>query len=131
MKAKMTLSTWSLRTIIGIVLLFSLGSCKTLNSLDKPFAVSVPREVKPGDQVRLTLTNGVVIQSIAVKEVWPDSIRVGEDTRAIRMTDIVKIQKRKVDPVATTMAGLFGLLGVVLVFAVILANGPGIPGWGI
>lgn len=49
-----------------------------------------------------------------VKHVWADSLLVGNDTKPIPFSSIAHMEKRKFDPVLTTIAVVLPITGLVV-----------------
>lgn len=107
------LTRWSFRLLTILPLM--LFSCVTYKPVAKQGNPLVTTSIKPGDKVRVVLTNGTEIASITVKQVWADSLLLGEDRRATQLKDIQDLRVRRSNDGATaSLIGLGLLIGLVI-----------------
>ncbi len=102
---------------MALLILIAASSCTSFKGLNQPLAKSIPESLQKGNRVKVILNSGVTTKTLVVDQVWPDSIRMVNDTRAILISDIAQIQKRKFDPVLTTMVVVLPVTLLILVGA--------------
>ena len=106
---------WPLGILLTLVMLTS--SCASYNSLPHPLITSIPKSIHEGDKVRIVTTQGVALGKLTVKHIWADSLLVGNDTKPIPFSAIAHMEKRKFDPVLTTIAVVLPITGLVVLIA--------------
>jgi hypothetical protein len=102
--------------IMVFISMISLASC-SMKTLKTPYGESIARNLKKGDVIEVTMSNGDVVSRTKVEEVWRDSLRVASTEKPIRVSEISVISKRKVNPWLTVVIIVVPVSIVVLILA--------------
>ena len=99
----------------GLSILLLMVSCISYSIVSGPYSERIPRALKAGDMVSVTLTNGVQINEIRVQYVGKDSLMLGHGSKPTAFSEIAQIKKKKYD-IVTTIIVWGGIVWILTIF---------------